>query len=52
MVILMIGLQIPRLFCVAYGICAGRNYIIYIYMIIINYIIYNIIIILNDPWYA
>ena len=27
MVILMIGLQILRLFCVAYGICAGRNFI-------------------------
>ena len=33
MVILMIGFQILRLFCVAYGICAGRNFIHQVYLI-------------------
>ena len=33
MVILMIGFQILRLFCVAYGICAGRNFILQVHLI-------------------
>ena len=33
MVILIIGFQILRLFCVAYGICAGRNFILQVHLI-------------------
>ena len=33
MVILMIGFQILRLFCVAYGICARRNFIHQVHLI-------------------
>ena len=33
MVTLIIGFQILRFFCVAYGICAGRNFILQIHLI-------------------
>ena len=33
MVILMIGFQILRLFCVVYGICGGRNFILWVHLI-------------------
>ena len=33
MVILIIGFQILRLFCVVYGICAGRDFILQVHLI-------------------
>ena len=35
MVILIIGFQILRLFCVAYGICAGKNFILQVHLILV-----------------
>ena len=33
MVILMIGFQILRFFCVPYGICGGRDFILQVHLI-------------------